>query len=59
MNDLIYIELANDQAEYDNANEIIKYFNNANLTQINTKEEFAKNEKAKVFEKKLINRLNK
>ena len=39
--------------------EIIKYFNNADLTQINTKEEFAKNEKAKVFEKKLINRLNK
>ena len=38
--------------------EIIKYFNNANLTQINTKEEFAKNEKAKVFEKSLIDKLD-
>ena len=38
--------------------EIIKYFNNSDLTHINTAEIFDENEKAKVFEKNLINRLN-
>ncbi|HIR58804.1 MAG TPA: hypothetical protein IAB38_02025 [Candidatus Onthousia excrementipullorum] len=38
--------------------EIIKYFNNTDLTHINTQEIFDENEKAKVFEKSLINRLS-
>lgn len=38
--------------------EIIKYFNNADLTHINTEEIFDENEKAKVFEKSLINKLS-
>ena len=38
--------------------EIIKYFNNTDLTHINTEKIFDENEKAKVFEKSLINRLS-
>ena len=38
--------------------EIIKYFNSTDLTHINTEEIFDENEKAKVFKKRLINRLS-
>lgn len=52
-----YKTLRNNQELKQNIENIIKFFNNADLTSINNNQEFYKNEFAKEFEKKLIKKL--